>query len=266
MTDTKTCRHPVARRTVVPGEGERCEICGTRTGSSSLRPSTALAQFSRLVAEELLAERLRQVNAEGYDADHDDVHDRDELALGAAYYALPASVRQWMDGNDVKLWPFADEAKSEDRRRDLIKAGAMIVAEIERLDRAMAGAAAAEVPDDRDDRQQLVYEWALRCFGERSMTLPERAARVLEEAIELAQAEGLSLEACGDLARFVYAKPAGDPAQEVGGIAVTLLCYCQVKGLSGEAAEVAEIRRVLSKTPEHFAERHAVKRAAGVAA
>lgn len=96
------------------------------------------------------------------------------------------------------------------------------------------------------------------------MGLKERALRVLEEAVELAQAEGVDITMVNRLTDHVYSKPPGEPAQEVGGVAVTLLCYCERRGISLETEEVREFRRVLALPPEHFAARHAAKDAAGI--
>lgn len=94
---------------------------------------------SRNVADELLNERRRQVEAEGWTPEHDDRHGDGEIALAAAAYAYgsqyPADLHRlnarpnWWPW-DAKWW------KLTDRRRDLVKAGALIIAEIERLDRA----------------------------------------------------------------------------------------------------------------------------------
>jgi hypothetical protein len=85
-------------------------------------------------ALDVLAERRRQVEAEGWTPEHDDEHTDCSLARAAACYATGS-----MNG-----WPWEKEAfkdtgdgqYSENHRRMLVKAGALIVAEIERLDRA----------------------------------------------------------------------------------------------------------------------------------
>lgn len=88
------------------------------------------AMPSASVIVEIANERLRQVIAEGWSAAHDDEHIRFELARAAAAYAASAAGRYPM------YWPW-DIAwlKPTNPRRDLIKAAALIVAEIERLDR-----------------------------------------------------------------------------------------------------------------------------------
>lgn len=85
-------------------------------------------------ARDVLAERRRQIEAEGWTPEHDDEHGAGEMAAAAACYALNAAgcgcevARNWpWDGS---WW------KPTTSRRDLVKAGALILAEIERLDRA----------------------------------------------------------------------------------------------------------------------------------
>jgi len=101
------------------------------------------------VLDEIAGERRRQIEVEGWTPAHDDQQYRGELAMAAAAYAYAAGVEDMKRAPYVggrlapRGWPWAFEWwKPTDRRRDLIKAAALIVAEIERLDRA-----AQETPD-----------------------------------------------------------------------------------------------------------------------
>lgn len=88
--------------------------------------------------ELIAAERARQVSVEGWTPGHDDEHDDGSLALAAACYAMPPdSMGRWASDIGPPIeWPWDDEAwKPGDRQRELVKAGALIVAEIERLQR-----------------------------------------------------------------------------------------------------------------------------------
>lgn len=97
------------------------------------------------VLAEIHEERRHQVSVENFDTSHDDDHHPGELAYAAACYA--ASAVSFMRGQIPltllrqdklyqKIWPWQPEYwKPKDARRDLIRAGALIVAEIERLDR-----------------------------------------------------------------------------------------------------------------------------------
>lgn len=98
-------------------------------------------------AFDVLGERRRQVEKEGWSDSHDDTHETGEMARAAGCYAICASDhdyltgRQRVDKGAPGSWPWdAKWWKPTDRRRDLVKAGALILAEIERLDRAAAKA------------------------------------------------------------------------------------------------------------------------------
>lgn len=101
------------------------------------KSTTALSNPPRAWVD-VLAERQRQVEAEGWTPEHDDEHRNGELARAAACYTLPILLDPgetpfgWPDDWDADWW------KPTTRRRDLVKAGALILAEIERLDRAEA--------------------------------------------------------------------------------------------------------------------------------
>lgn len=101
--------------------------------------------------KDVIAERKRQIEKEGWTPDHDDdEHRSGDLALaGAAYAIYDAGDRLSAYTNQVLFdlqphakrepifWPFHyDWWKPKGRRRNLVRAAALIVAEIERLDRA----------------------------------------------------------------------------------------------------------------------------------
>lgn len=158
-----------------------------------------------------------------------------------------------------------------------------------------------EAADSRDVRQEQMRRWIGRIWGEEALHPHERVERLLEEAIELAQAERLPGGLLGPAVRLlflrldvynldngtlaciekvrhalrddriiritdgVYAKEPGEPAQEVGGISTCLLAYCAATAVSADACERAELTRILGKTPEHFRARHQAKVDAGMA-
>ena len=113
--------------------------------------STRLEQSAAL--RDIVAERCRQIEAEGWSPLHDDEHGKGEMARAAAIYAMPPDYREIEEGRvgvhdftppRPRLWPWSRSWwKPSNRRRDLVKAGALIVAEIERLDRAAAKAGGA---------------------------------------------------------------------------------------------------------------------------
>ena len=103
----------------------------------------------------VLDERAAHYKREGWTSVHDDAHANGELALAAGCYAMFASasdrsratadlpgslatpgktISGW--GAWLQIWPFERSWwKPTNRRRDLAKAGALIIAEIDRLDR-----------------------------------------------------------------------------------------------------------------------------------
>ncbi len=92
------------------------------------------------VIEEIRTERERQM--ERFGIFHDDEHSDGELAKAASLYAELANdhelAMQFADAHDVPAgWPWSWHWWKPEKgpRRMLIKAAAMIIAEIERLDR-----------------------------------------------------------------------------------------------------------------------------------
>ena len=88
-------------------------------------------------AERIAAERQRQIDREGWTPEHDDEHTGMELTYAARCYA---EVAAWAAGPGIgpsREWPFDNESwkPSGDRIRDLERAGALIAAEIDRLQR-----------------------------------------------------------------------------------------------------------------------------------
>lgn len=91
---------------------------------------------------ELIAEeRKRQIESEGWTSEHDQTHVEGELANAGALYAMTEEMRDYIDikwGNDqwLNFWPFDLnwlKFTPKDRVKQLCKAGAMIAAEIDRL-------------------------------------------------------------------------------------------------------------------------------------
>ena len=87
--------------------------------------------------EQIAEERQRQITEEGWTPEHDWQHDNGSLALAAACYALPPHVTaEW--NIIAHLWPwYRDQYKPcpFNRIKELVKAGALIAAEIDRLGR-----------------------------------------------------------------------------------------------------------------------------------
>lgn len=85
---------------------------------------------------DVIAERQRQQSVEGWMPEHDDEHCNGELAMAAVCYI---NETETVNRNGGKPWGWPWDAswwKPNARRRNLVKAGALILAEIERIDRA----------------------------------------------------------------------------------------------------------------------------------
>lgn len=102
-------------------------------------------------AELIAAERERQITEEGWTEKHDDTHEPGDLAiagacyaLGAASYSAPSQSHRWKLREVAKeLWPWGGHWWKPEKAnpvRELVKAGALIAAEIDRLEREKTGA------------------------------------------------------------------------------------------------------------------------------
>ncbi len=94
-----------------------------------------LSEFGSLV----INERKRQIETEGWTAEHDDLHRWGELAKAGAAYAVhhtDASVTDpdWDDDQDFP-WPESDNRRKHSEKRALVIAGALLWAEWDRINR-----------------------------------------------------------------------------------------------------------------------------------
>lgn len=105
-----------------------------------------MSKMDEVIAE-IRAERLRQQLAEGWDEEHDDKHQDGQIAFAGSCYAAFAAECAEADALGLKAppntqpenWPWDSVWwKPKNPRRDLIRAAALLVAEIERLDRLKA--------------------------------------------------------------------------------------------------------------------------------
>lgn len=91
--------------------------------------SKAQKATTKAVADEVRDERHRQVKDLGFGADHDDTHPTVFMVDLTHDYLARAR-------NDLASWP--SDARVSEGRDNLVKAAALIVATIERLDREVA--------------------------------------------------------------------------------------------------------------------------------
>lgn len=112
--------------------------------NEAIQHAAPAAQGDSTQAEkDVLAERRRQIDVEGRTTESDDRHIDCQLARAAATYALCTEPGQ-LKLQGITVWPWGPHWwKFTDYRRNLVKSGALILAEIERIDRAAIAAKAA---------------------------------------------------------------------------------------------------------------------------
>ncbi|EBA1657963.1 hypothetical protein HW82_26805 [Salmonella enterica] len=126
------------------GGGEYSDVHTIIPCAEHSMPESALTQrIAELEARafnpailDVIAERQRQQSVEGWTPEHDDEHCNGELAMAAVRYINDTGT---VNRNGGKPWGWPWDAswwKPDTRRRNLVKAGALILAEIERIDRA----------------------------------------------------------------------------------------------------------------------------------
>lgn len=93
-------------------------------------------------AELIADERRRQIEDLGWLPDHDDTHKNGELGEAAECYIAQSRCRRWLNLSAYQAdeahedWPFDKEDwKPKSPIKDLVRAGALIAAEIDRLQR-----------------------------------------------------------------------------------------------------------------------------------
>ena len=101
----------------------------------------------------IAAERHRHLEEEGWTAVHDDGHHRGELAYAAFCYCQAAAFQQSASLEPKRRsnwWPWEDQwwKPSDDPERNLVKAGALILAEIARRRRLAAGQPQPGTPEN----------------------------------------------------------------------------------------------------------------------
>lgn len=145
------------------GDPNRCKCPKHDIGQGYFADGEPFVFDQADAARDVLAERRRQVDGEGWTPEHDDEHDGGVLAAAGSAYALYAAdemhPQSQGDGHFRKsppaMWPWHEEMagrgegpvktraiwwKPKDPRQALVKAGALILAEIERIDRQAAKA------------------------------------------------------------------------------------------------------------------------------
>lgn len=135
----------------------------------------------------------------------------------------------------------------------------------------------------RARRQAAFLAFAVRTWGDVANHRDQRAVRLVEEALEAADATRVDFfthdecgtdnpvdlspggraeylrELCTALISHIVRKPADSPLREIGGVAVSLMAYAEAHGLQVAECEKLELERVYSKPRKELQERHAAK-------
>ncbi|EMQ9351110.1 hypothetical protein WI371_001455 [Salmonella enterica] len=111
-------------------------------GMAQSAPSESVSQPLTDALRDVIAERQRQISVKGWTPEHDDTYTCGELAAAAISYIEPMEAESY--------WPadwHDDSFRPSDERRNLVKATALLLAELERLDRISAASVLSEVSD-----------------------------------------------------------------------------------------------------------------------
>lgn len=99
--------------------------------------------------------------------------------------------------------------------------------------------------------QKTCFAWVVATLGDRlAESREERTLRFLEEAIELAQAQGIEEKRVNTMTAYVYDRPVGEPQQEMAGCLFTLACLAEAEGVDIEHITWGELARVLRRITE----------------
>lgn len=152
-----------------------CEQCGNRVSAASASPPASSEPLAEGPGAQdgvalIAAERQRQLSAEGWTPEHDDEHRHGEMAVSAARYAMHDvgfdELNTRDDAYDAAEWAEVKVAlgkawrwescwwKPKDPIRNLVRAGALIAAEIDRRQRQLKAAppAPGPIPETRTER------------------------------------------------------------------------------------------------------------------
>jgi len=98
-----------------------------------------------------------------------------------------------------------------------------------------------------DNLEKRVEDWVSTRIGVQYTSAKERAMRLLEEAVELAQSENITWNQAVAQIHYVYGRSKGEPEQEAGGVAVCLLGWCAAHKTTLQEIALREIERIEAK-------------------
>jgi hypothetical protein len=109
---------------------QHCPRCD---GESFYESKPGETEKAKSGAQLITLERLRQTKIIGWTPEHDDTHDNEELIQAAACYM--AASAEFVTNMEHIVWPWPDGWQPSTKIRNLTKAGALLAAEIDRLQR-----------------------------------------------------------------------------------------------------------------------------------
>lgn len=108
-------------------------------------------------------------------------------------------------------------------------------------------------------------QWCADTYGvDKARSRRWQALRFLEEAIELADAEGLKMHDVFNVARFVFDKPPGNTREEIGDVAICLKVLAENADTTVEYALTDCVMRIIAMSPDRLPDSEAKKVAAGL--
>ena len=112
--------------------------------------------------------------------------------------------------------------------------------------------------------QARIGSWVSHVFGvDAAADTVERALRAAEEIVELAQACGVTRESLHRLVDYVFSRPTGEAAQEIGGCMLTVYAVANSLGVDADTLLESELERIQHpKIIERCRHRQSEKRAA----
>lgn len=114
-------------------------------------------------------------------------------------------------------------------------------------------------------RPAAFLAWARKMFGPVALVRGERLLRFVEEAIELAHAEGMERAVLDRVSDRVYARPAGETPKEIGQAQACLETFAESIGLSSASEAKREWERVQAIPKSEWERRHNAKQKIGIA-
>lgn len=119
--------------------------------------------------------------------------------------------------------------------------------------------------EHRAKRQADAMAQAIRVYGRdhassrRILTL-----RMIEEAFELAQTQGVALEDLVKVGADVFGRKAGLPAHEIGDLSFMLLCMGETMGIDLDSAEASAVSRFHTIDPDKLRAKNQAKMLRGL--